>query len=249
MSRESCFLSSFSYINSLLTTAKMKKITRLFHKACADYRLLEDGDRVLVAVSGGKDSLMLARLMARQSRILKPRIEVKAVHVVMDNIPYETDRSYLEQFCRDEGIALEVLHSSFDESTDPRKTHCFLCSWNRRKAIFNYATEHGYNKVALGHHNDDFIITSLMNMTFEGSFSGMTPIMPMRHYPLSVIRPLCLVHEDMISAHAHEFKKQRVSCPYERDTQRNRMQELLQELKTVNPEAQYSLWHAISERF
>lgn len=225
------------------------KITRLFRRACAEYRLLEDNDRVLVALSGGKDSLELVRLMARQSRIHKPKIEVAAVHVIMDNIPYETDRSYIEQFCRDEGIMLHILHSSFDESTDRRKTHCFLCAWNRRKAIFTYAAEHGYNKVALGHHNDDFMVTALMNLTFEGSFSSMQPLMPMRHYPISVIRPLCLVHEDMIkkTAEAAGFHDQKTRCPYEHDTKRKAMEDMFHQMEQHNPEARYSMWHALSQ--
>lgn len=220
---------------------------RLFHKACADYCLLQDGDRVLVALSGGKDSLMLTRLMARQSRILKPRIEVAAVHVVMDNIPYKTDSTYISQFCQDEGITLHILHSHFDASTDRRKTPCFLCSWNRRKTIFSFARDHGYNKVALGHHNDDFIVTALMNATFEGSFSSMQPLMPMRHYPVSVIRPLCLIPEPLITdlSATLGFQKQKVPCPYEHETNRTTMTAVFNHLQQLNPEARYSLWHAL----
>ncbi len=223
------------------------KITRLFRRACAEYHLLEDGDRVLVALSGGKDSLELVRLMARQAKILKPRISVAAVHVIMDNIPYETDRSYIQGFCQNLGVELFVLHSSFDESTDHRKTHCVLCAWNRRKTIFQFATEHGYNKVALGHHNDDFLVTSLMNLTFEGSFSSMQPLMKMRHYPLSVIRPLCLVHESMISQVAKQegFQDQKTHCPYEHDTKRTALTDVFHQLEQLNPEARYSMWHAL----
>lgn len=224
-----------------------QKITRLFRRACANYHLLSDGDRVLVALSGGKDSLELVRLMARQSRIHKPRIEVAAVHVVMDNIPYETDNTYIEQFCQQEGIRLVILHSRFDESTDHRKTRCFLCSWNRRKTIFKYAQDNGYNKVALGHHMDDFLVTALMNATFEGSYSSMQPSMPMRHYALTVIRPLCLVHESMIQTVAeHEgFQKQKRQCPYEEETKRTALTEVFHQLEQLNPEARYSLWRAL----
>ena len=163
----------------------MIKIRRLFRKACADYRLLEDGDRVLVALSGGKDSLELVRLMAEQSRIHKPKIEVEVAHVIMDNIPYETDRTYIKEFCEQAGVKLHILHASFDESTDRRKTKCFLCSWHRRKALFSFARDNNFNKVALGHHMDDVLITMLMNLTFEGTTSSMQPMMKMRHYPIS----------------------------------------------------------------
>lgn len=224
-----------------------QQITRLFNRGCVDYGLLNDGDKILIALSGGKDSLELCRLMAQRSRIWKPRIEVEAAHVVMDNIPYETDRSYLQQYCDELGIRLHILHSRFDESTDARKTKCFLCAWNRRKTLFEYVVEHGFNKVALGHHMDDILTTFLMNMTFEGCISTMPPKLQLEHYPLTIIRPLCLVHERMIREHASElnFAKQKTPCPYEQASNRSPMQDIFNQLERLNPEARYNLWNAM----
>ena len=245
------------------------KLPRLFRKACADYSLLEDGDRVLVALSGGKDSLMLVKLMGQQQRILKPRIEVEAVHVIMDNIPYETDRTYIQKFCEDEGVKLTILHSSFARNgaeaptkretsfryetqseiatKTKQKTKCFLCSWNRRKAIFTYAKEHGFTKVALGHHQDDILTTLLMNMIYEGSIQTMPPKLKMEHYPIEIIRPLCLVPEAMIKDEAQNqgFEKQKTPCPYDRVTKRKEVNDLFHQLEDMNPEARYSLWHSM----
>lgn len=231
------------------------KITRLFKRACAEHLLLEDGDRVLVAVSGGKDSLELVRLFSRQMRIHKPRIEAEAAHVIMDNIPYETEREYLESFCNDNGIKLNIIHSSFDDSSADitnaqqrkRKTKCFLCSWYRRKALFEYATSNRFNKIALGHHQDDFLVTFLMNLTFEGNAQTMRPSMKMRHYPITVIRPLCLVPEHLISSLAHllKFEKQKTPCPYEEKSMRDDMTQIFRQIETLNPEARYSMWNAI----
>ena len=109
-----------------------KKVVKRFNKACADYALLEDDDKVLIALSGGKDSMLLLPLMAQRARLYKPKIKVEAAHVVMDNIPYETNRKNLETFCRNEGVKLHLLHTEFDETTDRRKTKCFLCAWYRR---------------------------------------------------------------------------------------------------------------------
>lgn len=224
-----------------------QKIQRLFSTGCAQYGLLEDGDKVLVALSGGKDSLELVRLLARQMRIYKPRIEVEAAHVLMDNIPYETDRSYLQQFCQDLGMKLHILHASFEERADSRKPRCFMCSWTRRKTLFQFATSNGFNKIALGHHQDDILITLLMNMTFEGSMQTMPPSLRMEHYPLTIIRPLCLVPEHLIRTLATMlgFEKQKTACPYEEVTKRQQMTAFFHQLEAMNPEARYSLWNSM----
>lgn len=227
------------------------KIMRLFHKACANYSLLEEGDKILVGLSGGKDSLLLVELLGLQQRILKPKINVEAAHVIMDNINYESHHDYLQQFCEQRGVKLHILHTSFDASTDKRKTPCFLCSWNRRKTLFRFATDNGFNKIALGHHQDDFLHTYLMNITFEGSASTMTPAMKMRQYPLTVIRPLCLLQEPAIKeyATAQEYKGEKITCPYDKETRRHDIKRLFAEMERLNPEARYSMWHAIQSNF
>ena len=226
----------------------MKHLQQLFGKACTRYGLLADDDRILVAVSGGKDSLMLCRLMAQRARIFKPRIEVAAAHVVMDNIPYETDRQWLADYCRDLGLPLHILHASFDESQpDRRRTRCFLCSWHRRKALFRFAEQEGFNKVALGHHQDDILTTWLMNMTYEGNCSTMLPILPLEHYPISIIRPLCLAPEAHIArlAETLALPQQKARCPWEEASRRADIEQVLHHLESLNPEARNSLWRAM----
>lgn len=227
-----------------------ERIRKKFRQGCADYALLEDGDKILIALSGGKDSLELVRLMAEQARIHKPSITVEAAHVLMDNIPYETDCTWLQHFCQEAGVTLHILHTSFDETTDTRKTKCFLCAWNRRKALFTFASENGFNKIALGHHQDDILVTWLMNITFEGANFGMAPKVVMRNFPFQLIRPLCLVHEDWIREVANEqgFVHQKRLCPYETTTRRTDMTRIFHELEQLSPEARYSLWRAMSSK-
>lgn len=227
----------------------IERIKRKFHEGCANYHLLADGDRVLIGLSGGKDSLLLARLLADRSRLYSPKFSVEAVHVVMDNIPYAPELGYLQQYCDGLGLPLHILHTSFDESTDRRKTKCFLCSWNRRKTLFRYAEEHGFNKVALGHHQDDILTTWLMNVTFEGANDTMRPMVEMRNYPLSIVRPLCLVPEPWIRevAEAEGLVHQKTPCPYETRTRRTDMGQIFQQLEAMNPEARYSMWRALGE--
>lgn len=225
-----------------------KRIQKQFGRATKGYSMLHDGDRILVALSGGKDSLTMLQLMAERSRIHKPGISIVAAHVKMVNIPYNADHVFLKEFCDRLGVELHIAESGFDASTDKRKSPCFLCSWNRRKALFTLAQELGCNKIALGHNMDDFIETMLMNMTFQGSFSAMAPVMKMDKFPMTIIRPLCLVNENDVERYTKEcqFPPLHKSCPYENDSHRKSMKDLLAHLETLNPEARYNLWGAMS---
>ena len=224
------------------------RINKRFLKGITDYGLISDGDKILVGLSGGKDSMALLELLAMRSRIFKPRFTVMAVHVEMSNIEYKSDTTYLREFAESLGVEFVTYTTSFDPTTDTRKSPCFLCSWNRRKALFTVAKEYGCNKIALGHHNDDILETLLMNMTFQGAISTMPPRLVMRKFDMTIIRPMCLIHEsDLVEmARIRGYRKQIKNCPYEKDSHRSDMKEVLHRLQEMNPEARYSLWNSMS---
>ena len=226
----------------------MRCIGQRFSKGVVKYRLIDDDDKILVGLSGGKDSLALLELLAKRSRILKPKFSVVAVHVSMSNIPYQADLDYLRAYS--EGLGVPFIHyeTSFDPSTDTRKSPCFLCSWNRRKALFTVAKEQGCNKIALGHHMDDILETLLMNLTFQGAFSTMPPKLEMKKFDMTIIRPMCLVHESDLEEMAlvRGFRKQIKNCPYETQSNRTDMKGVLKQLEALNPEARYSLWGSMT---
>ena len=203
----------------------LRRIEKRFAKGVVEYGLIEEGDKILIWLSGGKDSLALVELLARRSRILKPRFSVVAAHVVMRNIPYQSDTDYLRSYAESQGVPFVLYETEFDASTDTRKSPCFLCSWNRRKALFTVAKEQGCNKIALGHHMDDILETLLMN-----------------------IRPMCLVHESDLAelAAIRNYRKQVKNCPYESQSSRSVMKGILHRLEEMNPEARYSLWGSMS---
>ena len=226
----------------------MHRIEQRFNKGVVKYRLIDNDDKILVGLSGGKDSLGLLELLAKRSRILVPRFSIVAVHVSMKNISYQADLEYLRTYTESFGIPFIHFETSFDPSTDTRKSPCFLCSWNRRKALFTVAKELGCNKIALGHHMDDILETLLMNITFQGAFSTMPPKLEMKKFDMTIIRPMCLVHESDLEEMAmiRGFKKQIKNCPYEKQSNRTDMKEILKQLETLNPEARYSLWGSMT---
>lgn len=222
-----------------------EKLWKTFNRALGQYQLISDEDHILVGLSGGKDSLCLLEMLARRSHILKPRFTLEALHVRMENVSYETDTTYLQQFCDNLGVTLHVVTTSFEASN--KKPPCFLCSWQRRKQLFNKAQELGCNKIALGHHQDDIIHTALMNLTFQGHFATMPALLRMKKMPLSVIRPLCLCQEADIRTYAEQqgYQKQLKQCPYEHDTNRTAIQSLFNHMQQLNPEARYSIQNAL----
>lgn len=233
-----------------IPTAEQKlerKIVSRFKKALTDYDLINDGDKILVGLSGGKDSLCLLELLAKRAKISHPDFKVEALHVRMTNIKYETDTDYLNEFASKLGIKLNVVTTSFDANTDTRKNPCFLCSWNRRKQMFVMAQQLGCNKIALGHHQDDIIHTALMNLTYQGHFSTMPVKLKMKKMPITIIRPLCLERESDIKEYAvmNDYQKQIKICPFETDSKRNTIRKLFNIIEKLNQEARYSIWNSL----
>lgn len=223
-----------------------KKLVKAFHKATATYHLIENGDKILVGLSGGKDSLLLLELLAQQSRIHRPSFTVEAAHIRMRNVRYESDTSYLESFANKLGVTLHVITTAFDDSIPTKKPVCFLCSWYRRKALFNLAQQLHCNKIALGHHQDDIIHTMMMNLFFQGQFNTMPASLQLKKMPITIIRPMCLINERDVVRYAILFgyEKQLKTCPYETKSHRHDIRLLFEQIEQLNPEARNSIWNA-----
>ena len=249
------------------------RLTKRFHKACADYSLIEDGDHILIALSGGKDSLALVELLGKRAQIFVPRFKVTAIHVRVKERAYLSDVSYLQSFCDAFRVPLLVRDTEIGESSvsasdlssvsasglssvsasglsAKRSNPCFLCSWYRRKTLFDTAQELGCNKIAFGHHKDDIVETLLMNLIFDGKFSTIYPKLQMDKMPLQLIRPLCLIEEKDLSRYAalSGYVRQKQPCPYEHASARTQIKALVSQLESLNPNVRDSLWGAIARR-
>ena len=224
-----------------------RRVAKRFHRALAAFGLIEDGDRILVGLSGGKDSLCLLELLARRMRVSHPSFSVVAMHIRMDNVRYAADTTYLEGFCAGLGVPLHVATTGFSEFEGSNKPVCFLCSWYRRKQLFNAAQELGCNKIALGHHKDDIVQTALMNLFSQGHFATMPAKLAMRKMPLAIIRPLCMEDEADIAAFAalRGYEKTLKSCPYEAASSRDDVRRMLAEAERINPDVRHSIFNAL----
>ena len=228
-------------------TRLMRGIEAKVNKAVRDYALIGEGDHVLVGLSGGKDSLALVELLGRRMRVYAPRFRATAVHVSVEHIPYRADLDFLRRHAASAGMELVHRTVCYDPATDHRKSPCFLCSWHRRKALFETARELGCTKIALGHHLDDVVETLLLNMLFQGTTGTMPPRLQMDKFDMTLIRPLCLVPERDLEALAalRGYPQQEARCPYEHDSSRQRVKALLRQLEQWNPAVRRSLWAAM----
>lgn len=179
-------------------------ISNRIGKAIADYNLIEDKDKILVAVSGGKDSLSLLKLLAERKKWAPVNYELIAMHVESD---YECgDREYprwLKKFFKENGVKHHFEKIRLLKGKT-KKRSCFWCSWNRRKALFLAAERLGCNKVALGHHMDDIIETLLLNLFYHGEFSAMKARQELFEGKIVIIRPLCYVEESYLRRFSKE---------------------------------------------
>lgn len=226
------------------------KIEQTLKQTILNHRLIDDGDRVLVGLSGGKDSMALLRLLALRSRIFNPRFSVEAAYVRMRNIPYDGDVERLRAFCDTLGVTLHVAETGFDPSTDRRHTPCYLCSLYRRRTLFRMAEELGCHKLALGHHLDDVVHTALLNLIQQGTLSSFSPRMEMDHYRLTIIRPLFFIREDAIRQYIDPYigeTQKGKPCPYDTATQRHDVAVIRQQMERLNPDFAYSMLHALGK--
>ena len=226
-----------------------KRLMRQMGEAIREFSLIEAADKVLIGLSGGKDSLALLHLLGEMMVHTNRRFEVGALHVKMRGVDYLTDTSYLQSQCARWDIPLMVREAEMAPDRNARRTPCFLCSWNRRKVLFQVAQDEGYGKIALGHHQDDILRTAVMNLAFNGTFSTMPVRLRMRKFPVSIIRPLAKMNEDDLRQWAalQHYEPVKKVCPHDGESHRTSVASVLDALHQFSPEYRQSLWHALEK--
>jgi tRNA(Ile)-lysidine synthase TilS/MesJ len=211
--------------------------------AMYEYKMVEDVTSVAVALSGGKDSLALLFLLKAISGRGFPPFQLFAVHVGGEfSCGAGITTSYLRGLC-------EQIEVPFLERTSTQKLEtleCYSCSRERRRLIFDAAKEVGANTIAFGHHKDDHAQTLLMNLLHKGEFAGLQPKIPMTDYGVTIIRPLIYTREHEIKTFADQygFRRSMCRCPVGQGSMRKKVDDLLNEIETLYPNARNNIAQA-----
>jgi len=214
-------------------------------KAIMDYKMLEDGDRILVAVSGGKDSMTLLKILEQRRSFVPIKYELIAVYVDMGNRP--THNKTVEKYFRKSGYKYLIKKVDILKKTPREKITCFWCSWNRRKALFAAANKLGCNKIALGHHKDDIVQTFLLNLVFQGEISTMSPRQELFKGKIAIIRPLAYLEEQDTQRFAKEnnFPVPNYRCPNRGKAQRGQVAKLIKQFEKMSPNFKTNIFRSL----
>ena len=234
-----------------------KKIWRMFAKAINTYDLVKEGDKIAVCISGGKDSMLMAKLF--QELKLHNKFEFEVKFLVMDSGYSPENRKVIEENARKLNIPITIYESDIFESVyNVEKSPCYLCARMRRGYLYKFAKDMGCNKIALGHHYDDVIETILMGMLYSGQVQTMMPKLHSTNYEgMELIRPLYLIREQDIKSWcryndlhfiqcACKFTDTCTTCNNEENrSKRVEIKELIKTLKQVNPYVEGNIFKSV----
>lgn len=222
------------------------KLFRIIDKAVFEYNMIEEGDRILIGASGGKDSTALVQYFAARKKQHREHFDFTALHVSTEISPaLAPDLVNLFASWGVEPVVIPV--DVLGRLKSGKKMNCWWCSTQRRTELNNYAMEQGYNKIALGHHMDDILETLLMNALQKGELSTMPPRLKYDKYPVTIIRPLCFADVDTIIDHARQegYISSTCTCDYQDNSGRKKARSRLAALTGHNAGEKRRLFEAL----
>ena len=253
MSRE---LERWQLIERSIIKKYHKQLWTPFIAAMKQYDLVRSGDRIAVCISGGKDSMLLAKLMQQLQR--HSDVPFELTFLVMDPGYSPANRQRIEENAALLHVPVTIFESDiFGVANSTEKNPCYLCARMRRGALYAKAQELGCNKIALGHHKNDVIETTVMAMFYGAQLQGMMPKLHSTNFPgMELIRPLYCVREEDIIAWARyndleflqcacRFTEQTATQHRESASKRKEIKNLIRELQKTNPDIENSIFHAI----
>ncbi len=249
-------LEHYQRIEQSITKKYRKPIWNKFVRAVKEYELIQEGDKIAVCISGGKDSMLMAKLMQLLQRYSE--IPFELVFLVMDPGYNKENRIKIENNASLLNIPVHIFETDiFEQANNAEKYPCYLCARMRRGHLYSQAKKLGCNKIALGHHMSDVIETTVMSMFYGAQLQGMIPKLHSSNFPgMELIRPMYCIHEDDIIAWANynDLSFLRCACRFtemqeraDSDEAGKRMEtkKLIKELKKNNPDIEKSIFNSL----
>ncbi|NQT60066.1 MAG: adenine nucleotide alpha hydrolase [Bacteroidetes bacterium] len=206
-------------------------------KAINRYSMIRDGDNVLLGISGGKDSLALALALSLRRKWLPISYNLDALHINWEEHPVPPEKiDQLAEYFSDLLIPFNSVTVKMHQESFKGEFNCYLCSRNRRRILFQTAAEKDYKIIALGHHLDDLVETSLINLCFRGNFSTMLPVQEFFKGKLYIIRPMIEIKEHLIKrlAVAYNLPVAKPVCPFDQTNIRSKLKPIIKDLCKVD---------------
>jgi tRNA 2-thiocytidine biosynthesis protein TtcA len=221
-------------------------VSRSAGKAIVDYAMIQEGDKVAVAVSGGKDSMSLLHVLRHRQRVAPIHFTFTAAHI--DFGMRNFDPAPLIAYLQKERFPYFVQKASSLEGEDWEEIDCFRWSKNRRKALFELAQREGFNKIAFGHHLDDIVETIILNQFYRGEIAAMKPKQELFAGKVTIIRPLAYVREDRMVQLAHTLGIHSIGqskCANDDTSHRIKVKKMLHEFERNNPYIVKNIFHSL----
>lgn len=224
----------------------MQRVLSSLRKAVEKYSLIQDGDKIAVGISGGKDSLVLLKALKMFQRFSPAKFDLVAITI--DMYSGKEDYSHLENFCKDLNVEYVIEKTDINDvvfNIRKESNPCSLCAKMRRGAINSVANRLGCNKLALGHHLQDVIETFFLSMLYEGRLSTMKPKSFMSNSEITLIRPLFLTEECVIANASQDMPVKKSKCPADKDSKRQDVEKLIEEINMKVPDAKKRIEQAV----
>lgn len=249
-------LETYQKIEQSITKKYRKPLWNKFVRAIKEYELIKSGDKIAVCISGGKDSMLMAKLMQLLQRYSE--VPFETVYLVMDPGYNSENRKKIEDNARLLNIPVTIFETDiFETANNAEKYPCYLCARMRRGHLYSQAKKLGCNKIALGHHFSDVIETTVMSMFYGAQLQGMIPKLHSTNFPdMELIRPLYCIHEDDIISWANynhlsflrcacRFTEMQERADSDETGKRLETKRLIRELKKTNPNIEKSIFNSL----
>ncbi|HOV63993.1 MAG TPA: tRNA 2-thiocytidine biosynthesis TtcA family protein [Spirochaetia bacterium] len=223
------------------------RFARLVGKGVNRFSMIQEGEHILLGISGGKDSLALSFALSLRKKWLPIDYTLEAVHIDWGEYPLpEEKKEKLVEFFSILGIPYRFIQAQMFPPSFKGEFNCYLCARNRRRILFEEARRLGVKKIALGHHLDDFVETSLINLCFRGEFSTMQPVQDFFGGKIQIIRPLCLVKESTVNRISERltFPVAKVDCPNKDTNIRNEIKPIVAALSHIDRHTRNHIFEA-----